>query len=233
VARSALEQSAAIAREVGDRWGLGVALGQLAAVAQSEGDYATAGTLRAESAVIAREIGDRDTLGTSLMGLAVMARAQAEHAEAAALWKEALIVSSEIDHPWSVLRALAGLAGLATVAADHERAARLFGAVEALREASGTREAFFWRAINDRDLADVRASLGDETFAAAWAEGRAMTLEQAVAYALDKGRSALSPARRAAGDHGTSGPSAARMGGGRRGPAWAASASPMSSADLV
>ena len=35
-----------------------------------------------------------------------------------------------------------------------------------------------------REVAAARAVLDDATFAAAWAEGRAMTLEQAVAYAL-------------------------------------------------
>ncbi|HJZ45519.1 MAG TPA: hypothetical protein VKE41_00065 [Roseiflexaceae bacterium] len=38
---------------------------------------------------------------------------------------------------------------------------------------------------DDRDIATTRAQLDDATFAAAWAEGRAMTLEQAIAYALE------------------------------------------------
>jgi hypothetical protein len=38
----------------------------------------------------------------------------------------------------------------------------------------------------DRDVAVARAQLGETAFAAAWAEGRAMTLEQAVAYALEE-----------------------------------------------
>jgi hypothetical protein len=39
-------------------------------------------------------------------------------------------------------------------------------------------------------VAAAQAGLGDEAFAAAWAEGRAMILEQAVAYALDEQPSA-------------------------------------------
>ena len=46
------------------------------------------------------------------------------------------------------------------------------------------------RAIIDAGLSCARSTLGDEAFAAAWAEGRAMTLEQAVAYALDEQPSA-------------------------------------------
>ena len=41
------------------------------------------------------------------------------------------------------------------------------------------------RADHDRDVAAVRAALGEAAFAAAWAEGRAMTMEQAIAEALN------------------------------------------------
>ena len=61
----------------------------------------------------------------------------------------------------------------------------MFGAAEALQEV------FFFilapadRADHDRDLATVRAALGEAVFAAAWAEGQALTLEQVIAEALD------------------------------------------------
>jgi predicted neutral ceramidase superfamily lipid hydrolase len=66
-----------------------------------------------------------------------------------------------------------------------KRAAWLFGAAEALRETSGASIPPVDRADYDRILAAVRAQLDEQTFAAAWAEGRAMTLEQAIAYALE------------------------------------------------
>jgi hypothetical protein len=44
------------------------------------------------------------------------------------------------------------------------------------------------RAVHDRSVAAVRTALGEEVFAAAWAEGQAMPLEQACAYALDETR---------------------------------------------
>jgi len=44
-----------------------------------------------------------------------------------------------------------------------------------------------------QDLAAMRAELGEAAFAAAWAEGRAMPLKQAVAYALENPTPALIP----------------------------------------
>lgn len=65
-----------------------------------------------------------------------------------------------------------------------QRAARLFGAAAALRERAGAAAAARDRAKFERDVAAVRATLGPPAFDAAWAEGRAMPLDQAIAYAL-------------------------------------------------
>ena len=75
------------------------------------------------------------------------------------------------------------MAGLAGRSGQPERAARLFGAAELLYEASVTRLEYPDQVEYDRNVAAVRAQLDEATFAAAWAEGRAMTLEQAIDYA--------------------------------------------------
>src|SRR5437879_6924151 len=81
------------------------------------------------------------------------------------------------------------LEGLAGIAADQaERAARLFGAAEALRAAIDTPLAPGERADYDRYVAATHAALGQEAFAAAWEAGRAMTLDDAMAFALDETR---------------------------------------------
>jgi hypothetical protein len=66
------------------------------------------------------------------------------------------------------------------------RAARLRGAAETRREASSVPLSPTEQATDEIDIATIRAALGEAAFEAAWAEGRAMTLEQAVAYALDE-----------------------------------------------
>ncbi len=65
-----------------------------------------------------------------------------------------------------------------------EGAARLSGAAEALREALGTPVPPVNRAEYERNVRAMRAQIDEKAFAAAWAEGRAMTLQQATAYAL-------------------------------------------------
>jgi hypothetical protein len=55
-----------------------------------------------------------------------------------------------------------------------------------LREAIGNPGLAIERGVHERDVAAVREGLEQETFAAAWAQGRGMTLEQAIAYALER-----------------------------------------------
>jgi hypothetical protein len=79
------------------------------------------------------------------------------------------------------------LEGLAWVAAADEqspRAARLGGAAEALREALGAPLPASLCAGHDRAVQAMRTALGEEACAAAWAAGRALPLEQAIAEAL-------------------------------------------------
>ena len=54
-----------------------------------------------------------------------------------------------------------------------------------MRAATGAPLAPVRRADHDGVVAAVRVALGEAALAAAWAEGQAMTLEQAVAYALE------------------------------------------------
>jgi hypothetical protein len=66
---------------------------------------------------------------------------------------------------------------------DH--AARLLGAVEAQREA-GLSLPEWWGRPRERIEEAVRAASLEQELAATWAEGRAMSLEQAVAFALEE-----------------------------------------------
>ncbi len=78
-----------------------------------------------------------------------------------------------------------GLAGVAARQSQAERAARLFGAADALSEKSGAGVSWsVCRSLNERDLASTREMLDPDAFAEAWAQGRAMSLEEAVTEAL-------------------------------------------------
>jgi hypothetical protein len=61
----------------------------------------------------------------------------------------------------------------------------LWAAAEVLREEIGSPLPHNEREQYDRDVAEVREALGEEVFSAAWAKGRAMAMEKAIAYAVE------------------------------------------------
>ena len=82
------------------------------------------------------------------------------------------------------MQALEVLATLAASRGDHARAARLYGAAEAMRDEIGTTVLPYDVADQERGVMSAREALGEEGFAAAWAEGRTMTPEQRIAEAV-------------------------------------------------
>jgi Tetratricopeptide repeat len=139
-----------------------------------------------ESLATFRELGDKGGIAWSLNRLGHVAREQREYEAARALYEESLAICWELGDKPVVLRDLEGLAAVAVAQGESERAARLFGAAEGLREAIGTPRPPAERAEHDRSVAAARAALGEEALAAAWAGGRDLSLEQAVALALQE-----------------------------------------------
>jgi hypothetical protein len=92
----------------------------------------------------------------------------------------------EVGHKPEIAVCLERLAGVACAQDQPERAARLLGAAEALRQAICAPQPPADRLGWEHSCSSVRAKLGEAMFSAAWVAGRAMTLEQAVAYALEE-----------------------------------------------
>ena len=93
----------------------------------------------------------------------------------------------ELKDKMGTFYSLLGLAGVAGSRGGAARAARLWAAAEALREATGFSMSPFTRSnfAYERHLAHARSQLDEAAWEAAWSEGRAMTLEQAIEYALE------------------------------------------------
>jgi non-specific serine/threonine protein kinase len=117
------------------------------------------------------------------------------YGRAAEHFTQSLTLSAEIRNRWIPVECLHGLASLACVAQQYERAARLFGAANQLRDALSLRSKPADQECYDHHAATTRTGLGEAAFAAAWAEGQAMTLDQAIDYAL-AGSEAVESARR-------------------------------------
>jgi tetratricopeptide (TPR) repeat protein len=190
------EQALALFRQVGDKLGIALELNGLGVVAEYEGDYARAGLLCEEALVIFKQLGMEILIAMELESLGVVAQHQSDYRRAAMLFADGLALAQEIGFKQLIPMGLVGLAGVASAQDDlslgsGERAARLLGAADALCETIEFHLPPRERAIYDRTVVALHAALDEATFAATWAEGRVMILEQAVGYALKETNSAL------------------------------------------
>ncbi len=184
-AANALRRALAMLRGQDDLAGAALALVGLAQVALARGDFDRAAGLLAEAEASSRSAGDLFTLIAGLSAQALAARLRGDDSRASGLLRESVGLAATLGDAWHVVLGATGLAGAAARRGHAERATRLFGAMEALREKMGVEvPSPDWRALNERDLALARERLDAETFGAAWAAGRSLTLEEAVGEAL-------------------------------------------------
>ena len=185
-ARALHEESLALLRALGDKAGVAQSLYHLGDLARSRGDGGQARALWEECRAMDQEAGIR--AGYVLTALAQLAQERGEYGEAARLLVIRLRETGEIGQMNIVGSLLQQLAGMVLAMGQRERAARLWGASAAQREALSRRagESFvLTEALDNDEVAALRAVLGEGAFAARWAEGRAMTLEQAIADASE------------------------------------------------
>ncbi len=178
------EESLTLVRELGDQDGVAGALNAVGEMARLQGDYEWAAALYDESLAIRRELGNRFRTALVLHNRGYVALRQDDARQASAFFEESLALYRQLKMAEGSAECLAGLAGIAGVEGQSERAARLFGAAEALLEAIGSNLAVADQAEWDHNVAIVRNELDKETFAAAWAEGRAQCRDATVAELL-------------------------------------------------
>jgi non-specific serine/threonine protein kinase len=184
-ARALLNEALALSRLIQEMWVNAAALHHLGMIASDfQEDYPAARSSLEESLALYRTLGPRRYIALVLLSLGDVARAEAHHASAHGLLRESLTTMIEVGERLETHWALDTFAHLASDEGRAARAVRLAGAAARLREAMGSPSWPVVQRQRDRWLASARTALDDEVFAAAWAEGQAMSREQAIAYAL-------------------------------------------------
>ena len=160
----------------------------LANVTLHQGDILTARSLLEKSCVVLREFRDEEhQLEWTLSLFGKVNAVQGAYFTARAYYEESLQSLVNAQSTYSNIMPFLDLAtvleGLAAVVAAQGKptwGARLWGAAEALRETLGTPLPAVEYDDYERSVATARTQLGEQAFAAAWAEGRTMKLEQAL-----------------------------------------------------
>ena len=151
----------------------------MAEIALARGDLVTARHWADEAVSVMRGW----HLAMALRTRARVAIAQGELGQAERDAHHALTIAADVDAHSGVPDILECLADLAVKADGHREAARLLGAAEAMRQRIGVVRFKIYDAEYESSVAALRDAMGEEDFAAAWAEGAALSTDEAVAYA--------------------------------------------------
>ena len=182
-ARTHGQASLRIAEELGDPWLVAVAAVHLLGIAAYiDGDYAASRAFYERSLAIRGELGYQEGIGILLSLLGIVAIRERNFASAHAYFAEALATMRGILSDWGMSINVATFAGLAAQGQLVE-AVRLAGAATSLREAWHTPLIPLIERVVDEALAEARQKLDPTVYAAAWAEGQAMSLEESLAAA--------------------------------------------------
>jgi tetratricopeptide (TPR) repeat protein len=183
-ARDLYEESIEYFASDGDIRGEALAKENLGLMALTADDVAEAVRWLTAALELAREGGDDREIGAASRSLAAAMIELGEAAQATALLAESLALARGLGEAHVIAVCLETFAGLAAAAGEVERAAILFGASDAVRASIGAQRQPDQQILYDRWLARTLARLDTSTYSTRYEDGRALTLDEACAFAL-------------------------------------------------
>jgi non-specific serine/threonine protein kinase len=184
-ATAQLEEALPLYLECGDMWAAAQAHILLGIVLILQNNHDKATPRVEEGLAMAHRVGDSTGVYMALYNLALVALIQGKYELASSRFGEGMALSMQMEDQAHIAYCLEGLAAVAGMQEKVERSVHLFGAAEELLEDLGVPVYCCYnpdRSLYERTIADLRILLGEAAFEEAWAEGKKMTLEEAVAY---------------------------------------------------
>jgi predicted ATPase/class 3 adenylate cyclase len=200
-----VQEALALYRQLGDEFGTFVMVFYLGCAALLTGDHTTARRHFEEALKRSRESGDMYGEVLAFSGRGELALAEGDPARALALFTEGMQIATPTGAAafasgssftasgvagGTFAQLLAGPAKAAAAEGSLHRAARLFGAAERTRETDAMSHLparrLLYEHLYEHHIDLVQSGLGDAAFVSEFDDGRAMSLETAVAYALEQ-----------------------------------------------
>jgi predicted ATPase/DNA-binding XRE family transcriptional regulator len=185
-AQELYEESLRLYQELGNSRGRAMVLNGLALLLQQQGEHERVKTLFKDGLQIMRELGDTRGIAVGLCNLGFVTEREGDFQRARELQDESLRLGWGLGDRPLVTDCVFCLGSLASHQQQHARAVLLLGAVDTITTSIG----FSLEPLDQARMESVsrlaHATLTAEDYEAAWNQGTAMSLEEAVAYALDE-----------------------------------------------
>jgi len=182
--RILFDEAFGLAKELDDLQLHAIVQSGLGSLAADGGDLQLARKLKEESLRLHRGIGDIYIVSLLAWSLSRVVTALGDYGEARSLLEECASLNRQLGNRWVMPYLLEGFGDIALGKTEAARAAKLYGAAEVLREKIGLSMPPGDRVAYDKSVGEMRAALEAAAMKQAWDEGRAMKVEQALAYSL-------------------------------------------------
>jgi len=184
-ASSLYDECLTMFRKAGDPAGVAWTLNGQGDVAREKSDFVAAQSFCEQSLAAFRQLRDGWGIASALSDLASLCSDQGNNAEARRLYGESIRMFQELGHKRGIARVLECLASSAAAQSNARQSLHLAGAAAALRQRLGAPLAPAEAPRLEKALEFARRTLGNAAGLAAWMEGWAMPVDQAIEEALN------------------------------------------------
>ena len=185
-AQALAAESLPLCRQIGDLPHMATALTILGLASFFQGELTAATSFLERSLQFQRDLQNPWGISQNLMHLGWAKLLGPDPCAAASLFHESLAMQPELNDPIVIAYCLEGCGATAVRCFKQpERGVWLGGAADALRQRHGLRRPPGEQAMQDRLVSEARDLLGTTAFEAAWRVGQSISLDQAIADALD------------------------------------------------
>jgi predicted ATPase/DNA-binding CsgD family transcriptional regulator len=182
--RAGFDDALALLQATGAHWHAAWPLSNLGVLDMMAGNLDRAQTRYEESLAVFREHGDEWSTMHVLLNVAGLTKRRGDHTTALTHYRDVLTTSRRHRSSPLMFRAFLGLAMTRSDQEQAERAARLYGMAERLQESGGFIVSRPGQELHTQAMSAIRPALGEERYQVAFAAGRALALDEAVAEAL-------------------------------------------------
>jgi predicted ATPase/class 3 adenylate cyclase len=174
-----------ISRDIPVSFQSGILLLGLASNARFLGQLETAKKQFETGLKMFEHVGHKGFMAVMTAEIAHVERAMGNYSSAKNTYRETIRIFQDHGNRPAVAHQLECFAMIAIVEEEPQRAAKLFGAAEAIREVTGHKPTDEEEAEESQFMSRLRSMVPEAEFNALWAEGRALTMEQAIQLALN------------------------------------------------
>ena len=180
------ERAAELYQETDDRRGHALAISNLGGIALERGEYEKASELSQLAYALFETLEDSEGMALALVNQGFSALSEHQPERALDRLRDALRRLAELEFKDVIGYCFEGLAAVLVLTERAEEAAKLLGAAEMLRESLGVELAPAEQSTHTETVNAVRARLGEVRFGDVWRQGRELSLDEAIAYALEE-----------------------------------------------